>query len=208
MNKGLLIVLSGPSGAGKGTVNAKVRKILPRLKKSVSVTTREKRYNEIDGVHYTFVSVERFEQMIANNEFIEYAKVYDNYYGTPSKPVIENLNNGYDIIFELDIQGSRLLKAAYDDCIRIFIAPPSLRELTERLALRNTECDAEQKKRLKETQKELEEALFYDYIVINDDADEAANKVVNIINAERCKTSRNVDILRKITKGDRRNYDD
>ncbi|HEY8389607.1 MAG TPA: guanylate kinase [Clostridia bacterium] len=203
MAKGLLIVISGPSGVGKGTINQRVRDLLPNLKKSVSVTTRPKRPNEIDGVHYHFISQADFDNLIKNNGLLEYAKVYQNYYGTPKKPVLDALENGVDMIFELDIQGARLIKQAYDDCVRIFIAPPSIEELHNRLNNRGTETEEVKALRLSETKKELMEAKYYDYIVINNDIEKASKAVIDIINAEKLKTIRNEDIINKLITGEK-----
>lgn len=203
MAKGLLIVISGPSGVGKGTINQRVRYLLPNLKKSVSVTTRPKRPNEIDGVHYHFISQADFDNLIKNNGLLEYAKVYQNYYGTPKKPVLDALENGVDMIFELDIQGARLIKQAYDDCVRIFIAPPSIEELHNRLNNRGTETEEVKALRLSETKKELMEAKYYDYIVINNDIEKASKAVIDIINAEKLKTIRNEDIINKLITGEK-----
>lgn len=203
MAKGLLIVISGPSGVGKGTINQRVRDLLPNLKKSVSVTTRPKRPNEIDGVHYHFISQAEFDNLIKNNGLLEYAKVYQNYYGTPKKPVLDALENGIDMIFELDIQGARLIKQAYDDCVRIFIAPPSIEELHNRLNNRGTETEEVKALRLSETKKELMEAKYYDYIVINNDIEKASKAVIDIINAEKLKTIRNEDIINKLITGEK-----
>lgn len=202
MTKGLLIVLSGPSGVGKGTINQRVRELLPYIKKSVSVTTRPKRPNEIDGIHYNFITHNEFDNLIKNDGLLEYAKVYHNYYGTPKKPVLEALEKGIDMIFELDIQGARLIKQAYDDCVRIFIAPPSIEELQNRLNIRGTETEEVKALRLSETKKELMEAKYYDYMLINNDVEKAAKTVIDIIYAEKAKTSRNNDKIDKLIQGD------
>jgi guanylate kinase len=202
MSKGLLIVLSGPSGVGKGTVNKRVRELFPNLKKSVSVTTRPQRPNEIDGVHYHFITKEKFDELVKNDGLLEYAQVYQNFYGTPKKPVLEALEKGEDMIFELDIQGARLIKQAYNDCVRIFISPPSIDELNNRLNIRGTETEEIKALRLSETKKELEEARFYDYLVINNNIEEAAQKIADIISAEKAKTSRNIDNIDKLLKGE------
>lgn len=202
MSKGLLIVLSGPSGVGKGTVNKRVRELLPNLKKSVSVTTRPQRPNEIDGVHYHFITKEKFDELVQTDGLLEYAQVYQNFYGTPKKPVLEALEKGEDMIFEIDIQGARSIKKSYNDCVRIFISPPSIEELNNRLNLRGTETEEVKALRLSETKKELEEARFYDYLVVNNDIEEAAQKIVDIISAEKAKTSRNIDKIDKLLKGE------
>ncbi|NLC16664.1 MAG: guanylate kinase [Clostridiales bacterium] len=202
MSKGILIVLSGPSGVGKGTVNKRVRELLPSLKKSISVTTRPKRPDEKDGVHYHFVTQEQFDALVKNDGLLEYAQVYNNFYGTPKKPVLEALEKGEDMIFELDIQGARLIKQAYNDCVRIFISPPSIDELSNRLDQRGTETEEIKALRLAQTKQELEEARFYDYFIVNNNIEEAAKKVVDIISAEKAKTSRNKNKIDKLLKGE------
>lgn len=202
MAKGLLIVLSGPSGVGKGTINQRVRELLPYIKKSVSVTTRPQRPNEKEGLHYHFITQEEFDNLIKNNGLLEYARVYQNYYGTPKKPVINALEKGIDMIFELDIQGARLIKQAYDDCVRIFITPPSIEELQNRLNNRGTESEEVKALRLSETKKELLEAKYYDYMVINNDVEKAANTIIDIISAEKARTSRNENKINKLIQGD------
>ena len=195
-------VLSGPSGVGKGTVNKRVRELLPSLKKSISVTTRPKRPDEKDGVHYHFVTQEQFDALVKNDGLLEYAQVYNNFYGTPKKPVLEALEKGEDMIFELDIQGARLIKQAYNDCVRIFISPPSIDELSNRLDQRGTETEEIKALRLAQTKQELEEARFYDYFIVNNNIEEAAKKVVDIISAEKAKTSRNKNKIDKLLKGE------
>ncbi|HHW90191.1 MAG TPA: guanylate kinase [Clostridiales bacterium] len=202
MSKGILIVLSGPSGVGKGTVNKRVRELLPNLKKSISVTTRPRRPNEIDGVHYHFITQEQFDALVKDDGLLEYAQVYQNFYGTPKKPVLEALEKGDDMIFELDIQGARLIKQTYNDCVRIFISPPSIDELSNRLNQRGTETEEVKALRLSQTKQELEEASFYDYFVVNNNIDKAAKKVVDIISAEKAKTSRNKNKIDKLLKGE------
>ena len=202
MAKGLLIVLSGPSGVGKGTINQRVRELSPDIKKSVSVTTRLQRPNEKDGIHYHFISQNEFGNLIKNNGLLEYAKVYQNYYGTPKKPVIDALEKGIDMIFELDIQGARLIKQSYDDCVRIFITPPSIEELQNRLNNRGTETEEVKALRLSETIKELNEAKYYDYMVVNNDVEKAAKTIIDIISAEKARTLRNENKINKLIQGD------
>lgn len=203
MSKGLLIVLSGPSGVGKGTINAQVRSMMPSLQKSISVTTRSSRPNETNGVHYHFITQKRFEELVKENGLLEYAQVYQNYYGTPKKPVMEALDKGIDIILEIDIQGARQIKQAYNECVRIFITPPSIAELKNRLEIRGTESNEARNIRFAESTKEIQEAILYDYLIINDDVLTAAKSVTAIINAEKCKTSRNEDIINSLIKGDK-----
>ena len=188
---GSLIVLSGPSGAGKGTVCAELLKQVDTLNLSISMTTRAPRGKEIDGVDYYFVSREEFENEIKNDNFLEYAKVHgDNYYGTPKNKVIESLRCGEDIILEIDIQGALKVKEQMPEGIFIFIMPPSMRELRDRLVKRNTETKDKIIERFKNAYKEINEVTKYNYIVINDEVEIAVEKIKSIILAEKCRVDR------------------
>lgn len=199
-NKGLLIVLSGPSGAGKGVIYNSVIERMPNIKKSISVTTRQPRPHEIDGIHYHFITIEKYRKMIADNEFLETASVYNNYYGTPKKPVFKMLENGDDVMFELDVFGAKEIKSKYPDCITIFIMTPSFKVLEQRLRGRNTETEDSISTRLGNAKQELKEYKSYDYFVINDDIDEAIADVISIIRAEKRRTDKNEDIILKMLK--------
>ena len=191
MSKGLLIIISGPSGAGKGTVCKGLMSMqLPELEVSVSATTRKPRTGELEGISYFFKEKEEFEQMINQNEFIEYAQVYDNYYGTPRSHVQEKLDNGKDVILEIDIQGAMQVKKNNPEGVFVFIMPPSFEELKNRITSRGTESQADIIKRLHEAYNEVRLSRNYDYIVINDDVQLAAEKVKSIITAEKCKLKR------------------
>ena len=165
--QGLLLVLSGPSGAGKGTICQMLREKLPDLAYSVSVTTRQARNGEVDGVNYFFKSVEEVKQMIAEGELLEYAEVYGNYYGTPRSYVMELLNQGKDVILEIDIQGAMQIKKRFPDGVFVFIVPPSLDELCSRIYKRGTDSEDVIKRRLASATGELAYANEYDYIVVN-----------------------------------------
>ncbi len=201
MKEGLLLVLSGPSGVGKGTIFQEVCKKIPSLKKSVSVTTRPPRAYEIDGTHYFFKSEREYREMIAKGEFLETAEVYCNYYGTPKKPVFDMLEKGDDVIFEVDTLGAKQIKKAYGDAVLIFLMPPDFEELERRLRTRGTDSEDAIKRRIGSARRELKEYANYDYIVFNDTLDYAVNEVINIINAERCATRRNEYRINKLLGG-------
>lgn len=188
---GTLIVLSGPSGAGKGTICSNLLEEVDSLNLSISMTTRNPRGSEVDGKDYYFVSREEFEKRIENGEFLEFAKVHgDNYYGTPKDKVIDALNSGEDIILEIDIQGALKVKEEMPEGIFVFIMPPSMRELRDRLVKRNTETKDKIIERFKNAYKEINEVTKYNYIVINDEVSSAVEKVKAIILAEKCRVDR------------------
>ena len=192
--KGLLIVLSGPSGTGKGTVCAAVRNSEDvSIEYSISATTRNPRNGEVHGREYFFYDKETFEQLREQGGFLEWAQVYDNYYGTPRQYVEEVLERGNDCILEIDPQGAFQVRAAWPEAILIFIAPPSLQELRSRLSGRGTESAEEMEKRLSCALEELEQRSKYDYVIVNDDVAAAANKLKAILVAEKCRSWRNCD---------------
>jgi len=188
--KGLLIVLSGPSGVGKGTVCEKIIEYFNAWY-SVSVTTREKRDGEVEGKNYFFVTKEEFEQKIKDNDFLEYATYNNNYYGTLKSKIEEKLNNNIDVITEIEVKGAKNIKNIYNDSILIYILPPSLKELEERLRNRHTEDEDTIRNRMNITKEELKQIDIYDYVVVNDDLEKAIEKVKNIIESEKSKVSRN-----------------
>ena len=188
--KGLLIVISGPSGAGKGTVCKELLSKYSNLMVSVSATTRGARPGEVEGESYYFISKEEFLDMIGNNQFLEYAKVYDNYYGTPSASVIDRINQGIDVILEIDIQGASQVRENYPEGIYIFVVPPSFSELRKRITERATESEEQLNKRLNCAYDEIRNATNYSYIVINDKVEVAADQIAAIITAEKCRSNR------------------
>lgn len=193
--RGTLVVLSGPSGTGKGTVCGVVRSHLgDTVRYSISATTRKPRTGEEHGREYFFFSKEDFEALRDQNGFLEWAQVYDNYYGTPRAFVEEVLASGKDCILEIDPQGALQVRKATDEAVLVFIAPPSLEELRSRLTGRGTESAEEVEKRLSCAESELAYRNQYDYIIINDDVEKAAAKMEAILLAEKCRSERNLDL--------------
>ncbi len=188
--KGLLIVISGPSGAGKGTVCKELITNYDNLAVSISATTRDPRKGEIEGINYFFINKENFLDMIGNDQFLEYAKVYDNYYGTPAKPVLDMMDDGIDVILEIDIQGASQVRINYPEGIYIFVVPPSINELKKRITARATESEEQMEKRLNCAYEEIRNATKYSYIVINDKVKVAAKQIASIITAEKCRSVR------------------
>lgn len=187
---GQLIVISGPSGSGKDTIVKEVLKTNKDVWVSVSCTSRKPRPLEKEGIDYYFLSNEEFEEKIKADNFLEYAKYSDNYYGTPKDIVNEKLNAGIDVILVIEIQGALKIKEILDDTIFVFILPPSMRELKRRLENRKTESKDKIIKRFKAAYKELNEVTKYNYVVINDEIESAANKINSIINSEKCRVDR------------------
>ncbi|GLI50320.1 guanylate kinase [Tepidanaerobacter syntrophicus] len=196
--KGLLIVVSGPSGVGKGTLCNALVKNIDNLFISISATTRPPRTGEVNGVNYIFMNQENFEEKIEEGQFLEWAKVYNNYYGTPKEFVVEKLKEGKDVILEIDIQGAAQVKKNCPNGVFVFIAPPSLEELRKRIINRGTDNEESINLRLKSAKEEMRASFDYDYVIINDDLDKAVLKLQSVILAERCKVSRNKDKILEI----------
>ena len=192
--RGNLIVISGPSGAGKGTIISALRDINKNFWVSISMTSRDIRSNDIPGVTYFFVSKDEFEKRISNDEFLEYATYNGNYYGTPKDKILDKLNEGIDVILEIEIQGALKVKEIVPDAIFIFILPPSMSELRNRLIKRGTDSVDKILSRFKIAYKEINEVTKYNYVVINDDLDSAVLKVNSILLSERCRVDRIEDI--------------
>ena len=188
--KGLLLVVSGPSGAGKGTICKALLEKNNEIKLSVSATTRKPRTGEVHGVNYFFIEKEEFTTMIENGEFLEYAKIYDNFYGTPKASVIECLEKGQDVILEIEMQGAKQIKEVYPEGVFIFVLPPSLEELKSRIVGRGTETQEEIEKRFSCAFEEINQIVNYDYFIINEDIEKSVNDVEAIISAEKNKVTR------------------
>lgn len=192
-NKGMLIILSGPSGAGKGTVIKELMK-KQRYMLSTSVTTRSKREGEEDGIHYFFESKNKFKNMIKEDKFLEYAEFCGEYYGTPLDYVKEQLEFGKNVILEIEVQGALQVKEKMPDSILIFLTPPSINELEERLTNRNTETPEKIAMRLEKAKEEITMIDNYDYIVVNKVVKKAARQIHNIVRCERKSAKRNLNI--------------
>ena len=188
--QGNLIIVSGPSGAGKGSVISKLMEVYDNAWLSVSMTSREVRSNDIPGKTYFFVSKEEFEERINEGVFLEYAIYNGNYYGTPRDKINEKLREGYDVILEIEIQGALKVKELVPDAIFVFILPPSMNELKRRLISRGTDSMDKILGRFKTAYKEINEVTKYNYVVINDDIDIAVDKVKSILLSERCRVDR------------------
>lgn len=186
MNKGSLFVITGPSGAGKGTVLKEVIKSLDRLYFSVSATTRNPREGEVDGVHYHFLTKARFEELIAGERFLEYAQYAENYYGTPLDPVLEQLEQGNDVILEIELQGALQVKQRMPQAVLVFIAPPSFEELEARLRGRGTESEEVILRRLAIARQECANMDQFHYVVVNDEVADAADRLRAVILSRRC----------------------
>lgn len=191
---GTLIVLSGPSGVGKDTIERELLKRNKNLFMSVSMTTREKRNKEVDEIDYYFITKDEFEKNIEANNFLEYAIVHDNYYGTPKDKVLKNLEKGNDVLLEIDIQGALKIKKQYKKAIFIFLMPPDMKTLRDRLINRKTESIEKVIKRFKTAYKEINKINRYNYVVINDKVENAVKKIEAILISEKCSVSRIEDL--------------
>ena len=200
MNKGQLIVFSGPSGVGKGTVLKEFLKNKENVSLSISATTRAPREGEQNAVHYYFLSREEFEQKIQDGNMLEYAQYNQNYYGTPKDKVDEALENGKDIILEIEVQGALQIKEKCPNALLVFVMPPKWEELEKRLVGRGTEDEETIKNRLNIAKKELQQAVHYDYILVNDEVEAAAERLNDIINAGRCRTIEMKDFIDEVIK--------
>lgn len=202
--KGLLIVVSGPSGTGKGTVCTKLLQETPELAYSISATTRAPREGEKDGVNYYFLTKEAFEKKIAAGGFLEHANVYGNYYGTPLDKVEESLAGGQDILLEIDIQGALNVMAKCPQGIFIFLLPPSLKELEHRIRGRGSETPESLERRMNAAKDEIEIGKKYQYVVVNDTVDHAVEQIKDIWMAEHCRVAKNQELFEVLEHEERK----
>ena len=196
-DKGKLIVISGPSGAGKSTVVFKAIENRSDVCFSTSVTTRKPRPGEVDGREYFFVDLDRFKEMVENDELLEHAEYVANSYGTPRAYVERQMDSGLNVLLDIEVQGAKQVHEKMPESVKIFIIPPSMDELKRRLEKRGTDTQRAIEARLIRARQEYAEADFYDYIIINDDPEKAARELAAIIMAERCKSAGRMEYLRQ-----------
>lgn len=191
----MLFVISAPSGTGKTTIRREIERRCPSIRYSVSCTTRKPRTGEKDGVDYFFISREEFESRIAGGNFLEWASVFGNYYGTDRSYVEKLLGEGYDVILDIDVRGATQVRARMRDVVTIFVLPPSMNVLKDRLAGRGTESEEALNRRLEEAKREILLAPWYDYVVVNDVLEEAVENILSIIRATKCRRENSRDVL-------------
>ena len=193
--RGILFVLSSPSGAGKSSIAKKILNKDDNIQLSISYTTRKKRKDEVKGKDYNYISIKEFKEKIKTNYFLEWAKVFDNYYGTPRNLVQDKISNGVDVLFDIDWQGTQQLSENDGfDLVSIFILPPSKKILETRLKTRAQDSTFEVIKRMSQASDEISHYMEYSYVIVNNDLENASNQVLNILNAERLKRKRLIDL--------------
>lgn len=198
MNKGVLLIVSGPSGAGKGTICSEYMKRRPETFLSISATSRAPRPGDEDGVTYFFKTKAQFEQMIEQGELFEYAEFCGNFYGTPKSPVMSAIESGRDVILEIEVQGALQVKEKLPEAVLVFVLPPSPEVLKERLTGRGTESAEAVSKRIGEAEREISNLPKYDYIIVNDSLSEATDLLESISDAEKARVANNKDYLKNI----------
>ncbi len=197
-SRGTLFVVSSPSGGGKGTIIRRVLDVVENLSYSVSYTTRAPRQNEVDGREYFFINRETFDEMVVAREFLEWACVHGNYYGTSKKQIMEETAAGADLILEVDVQGAASVRQLLMDSVSIFILPPSYEVLRQRLIARGTDSPQQLEVRLRNAPEELKQYSSFDYVIINDEIDRAAAQLASIIYAERARCMRQEPLVREV----------
>lgn len=200
LSRGILFVVSSPSGGGKGTLISRVLNGIPSLSYSVSYTTRSPRAGEVDGVDYFFVSPPRFEQLVAADEFLEWARVHGNLYGTSRAQVLKEIEEGRDIILEVDVQGAASVRKLPADSVSIFIVPPSFEVLRQRLVARGTDSPLELELRLRNAPIELRQYRTFDYVIVNDDLERASAQLAAVIYAERARRKRQEHEVQRVAE--------
>lgn len=200
MSNGRLIIVSGPSGCGKDTILKKVFSLAPELLFSISSITRPMRSDETQGEKYNFITVSEFEDLIKNDGLLEYNIYLGNYYGTPKKPIDDAINTGKEIIIEVDVNGASNIKKLYPDAVSIFILPPSIATLEKRLNDRGTETQSIIEKRIIEARVEISRAYEYDYVILNDNLDDAVSDFISIIKSDRLSVNRTKNLIDEVLK--------
>lgn len=200
VSRGILFVVSSPSGGGKGTLISRVLKSVPGLSYSVSYTTRAPRSGEVDGVDYFFVTPSRFEELVAADEFLEWARVHGNLYGTSRAQVVREIEDRHDIVLEVDVQGAASVRKLLADSVSIFIVPPSFEVLRQRLVTRGTDSPVELELRLRNAPVELRQYLSFDYVIVNDDLERSSAQLAAVVYAERARRKRQEEEVRRVAE--------
>lgn len=198
MNKGVVFIISGPSGSGKDTLMVELFKKRPEIKFSISSITRGMREGEVEGVKYNFISKEQFEQMIKEDKLLEYNSYVGNYYGTPKKPVMDEIEKGNDILIEVDVNGAAQIKEKMPEAVSMFIMPPSFEELERRLSGRGTESEELIRKRMQSSLDEIKRASEYDYIIVNDDIATAVDDIISVMRSCQLRQEKQKHIIEEV----------